>query len=113
MKLPPRPRWSRDPGLQALAVLVALAAVGFVMLGLSWRGGARTQFVPLQVPWLVSGGFAGLALLGLALGAVSIHLSRRDDAADRAAYDRFTRDLAALADELRASGRPRRRRQGM
>ena len=65
--------------------------------------------MPLQLPWLLSGSIAGLALLGLALGATSIHLSRRDDAADRAAYEEFTRGVAELAEDLRTGRRALRR----
>lgn len=101
-----------DPGAQALLVLAALAAAGFVMLGLAWRGAARTPYVPLQLPWLVSGGVVGLALLGMALGGWSIHLGRRQDAAHRAAAEDLVREAAELAEDLR-SGRvtlPRDRR---
>src|ERR1044072_5029407 len=78
------PRWMaalHDPGVQSMLILAAIAIAGFVMLGLAWRGGARTPYVPLQLPWFVSGGMAGLALLGMALGGWSIHLGRRQDAA--------------------------------
>ncbi|HEU5033262.1 MAG TPA: hypothetical protein VFT62_00730 [Mycobacteriales bacterium] len=91
----------RDPGVQALAVLAGLAAAGFVMLGLAWRGAARTVYVPLQSPWVLSGGLAGLALLGMALGAWSIHLGRRSDAEHRAVVEDVVREAAELAEELR------------
>jgi hypothetical protein len=100
----------RDPGIQAAVVLGLLAVAGFVMLALGWRGGARTPYVPLQLPWLVSGGFAGLALLGMALGAWSIHLGRRADAAHRASVEDLVREAAELAEGLRTGRRrlPRR-----
>ena len=108
MKLPAvRLPWAarlRDPGVQAVLVLAGLAIVAFVMMGLSWRGGARTTYVPLQIPWFVSGGMAGLALLGMALGAWSIHLGRRQDAAHRAATEDLVREAVELAEDLR-SGR--------
>jgi hypothetical protein len=102
----------RDPGVQAVAILAGLAVVAFVMMGLAWRGGARTTYVPLQIPWFVSGGMAGLALLGMALGGWSIHLGRRQDAAHRAATDDLVREAVELAEDLR-TGRltlPRDRR---
>ena len=107
-----RPDALRDPGVQGVLVLVALAVMAFVGLALAWRGGARTPYVPLQLPWLVSGGMAGLALLGMALGALSIHLGRRQDAEHRAAADDLVREAAELAEDLR-TGRitlPRDRR---
>ena len=101
------PRWLaavRDPGVQAVLVLAGLAVVAFAMMGLAWRGGARTTYVPLQIPWFVSGGMAGLALLGMALGGWSIHLGRRQDAEHRAATEDLVREAVELAEDLR-SGR--------
>ena len=91
----------RDPGVQAVVVLVLLAIAGFVMLGLAWRGAARTIYVPLQMPWVLSGGFAGIGLLGLAYGALSIDLGRRQDAIHRAEVEELVRTAATLAEELR------------
>ena len=99
------PRWVaalQDPGIQAVLVLAGLAVAAFVMFGLAWRGGARTPYVPLQMPWLVSGGMAGLALLGMAVGAWSIHLGRRQDALHRAATEDLVREAVELAEEVRA-----------
>lgn len=103
------PRWAhpaRDPGVRGLGVLVGFAVIAFVMFGLAWRGVARTIYVPLQMPWLLSGGFMALALLGLALGAWSIHLSRRDNAVHRAAFEDFVHDTAELVEGIRKSRQP-------
>jgi hypothetical protein len=99
------PRWLRDPSNQSIVVLASIAAVGCVMWGLAWRGVARTVYVPLQLPWLLSGGIAGLALLGLALAGWSIHLGRRQDAIHRAAVEDLVRTGATLAEELRSGQR--------
>jgi uncharacterized membrane protein len=88
----------RDPGVRAGLVLVAVVIAGFVMIPLAWRGVARAQFVPLQVPWLLSAGVAGLALIGGALGALTIHIGRRADAQHRAAMDDVIRTAIELAD---------------
>ena len=109
------PRWMaalHDPGIQSVLVLAGLAVAAFVMFALAWRGGARTPYVPLQMPWLVSGGLAGLGLLGMALGAWSIHLGRRQDALHRVAADDLVREAVELAEGLRAGGGcPARRNQ--
>ena len=88
--------------MQAFVVLGGLVVAGFVMLGLGWRGAAATVYVPLQLPWVVSGSLAGLALVGMGLGAWSIHLGRREDAAHRHAVETLVRDAAELAEHLRA-----------
>ena len=95
----------RDPWVQSLLVLASLAVIGGVMWALAWRGVARTVYVPLQLPWLVSGGIAGLALLGLALAGWSIHLGRRQDAIHRADVEDLVRTGATLAEELRRGQR--------
>jgi len=98
-------RLSGDAFVQAVAVLAALAVAGFVMLGLAWRGAARTTFVPLQSPWVLSGGLAGLALVGMSLGALSIHASRRSDAEHRAAMEDLVRAAAGVAEDVRTGRR--------
>jgi hypothetical protein len=92
----------RDPGVQVLFVMAALAVGGFVLLALGWRGVARTVYVPFQLPWVVSSSLAGLGVLGFALGAWSIHLGRRQDAAHRAVAELLARDAVELAERFRA-----------
>lgn len=94
-----------DPGIQAMVVLALLAVAGFVMLTLAWRGAARTIYVPLQSPWVLSGGVAGLALVGMALGAWSIHEGRRRDAEHRAVMEDLVREAAELAEDVRSGRR--------
>jgi hypothetical protein len=95
----------RDPGIQVVLVLLGIALAGVAMLVLGWRGAARTIYVPFQVPWIVSSSLAGLGVIGFALGAWSIHLGRRQDAANRALVEQLTRDAAELAEDLRTGRR--------
>jgi hypothetical protein len=99
----------RDPGVQVIGVLVALALVAFGLLAWGWRGVARTPYVPFQLPWLISASVVGIGLLGFALGAWSIHLGRRQDAAHRFATERLVRDAVELADRA-ANGSALRKR---
>ena len=100
-----------DAGLRAVFVLAAIAVAGFVMFGVAWHGAARTPYVPLQMPWLVSGSLLGLAVVGMAIGGWSIHLARRQDAAHRDAVETLVRDAVELVEDLRTGRRalPRRR----
>ena len=99
----------RDPGVQVIGVLVVLAVVAFGLLAWGWRGVARTPYVPFQMPWLISASVVGIGLLGFALGAWSIHLGRRQDAAHRAATEQLVRDAAELADRATRAGALRKR----
>ena len=91
----------RDSGIQAMVVLFALAIAGFVLMALAWRGAARYIYVPLQIPWLMSGGLIGLALVGISLGAWNIHLGRRYDALHRHEVERAVRDVSVLCEQIR------------
>ncbi len=112
VEVPPWVAALRDPGIRAVLVLFGLALAGFALLSLAWRGGARTPYVPLQMPWLISGGIAGLALIGAALAGWSIHLGRRSDAAHRLEVEDAVHDVATLCEEIRSGRRqlPRRSR---
>jgi hypothetical protein len=89
-----------DPGLRSALVLVAVGIGGFVLFPFAWRGVARTTFVPLQLPWLLSAGVAGICLIGAAFGMLSIHIGRRVDAAHRAAVDEVVRTALEMVDEV-------------
>jgi hypothetical protein len=99
----------RDSGIQAMVVLALIAIAGFVLMGLAWSGAARLIYVPLQVPWLVSGGAVGLALVGTAFAAWNIQLGRRHDAVHRAEVEQIVRDVTERLEQLRAEGGLRRR----
>jgi hypothetical protein len=60
-------------------------ALGFVMIGLGWRTLARSRFVDLQFPGLVSGSIAGLMLVccGCALALASHTRRSRADVVSR------------------------------
>ncbi len=80
---------------------------GFSAMALAWRGTASSLLVPTQLPFLVSGGIGGAALLVAAVALLMTHLERRHEAADRVELDTMVRVTAALADAIRA-----RRRRG-
>ncbi len=92
------------PAVSTGIVLVGMAMAAFVAIGLAWRGAAATEFVPYQLPFLVSGGVVGLALLVFALGMFDVHANRVLGAqrhADTNAALREAVELLALAPTIR------------
>ena len=78
---------------------VVVAAVGLVLLVIGWSDVAGTVDVGRQMPYLMSTGLPGIALVMVGLVLVNISI-RRQDSAERA------RQMSALTetlDKLRAS----------
>lgn len=87
-----------DRGVRAALVLVVVAACGFAIIGFAWSEVAARLYVPLQLPFLVSGVFSGVAITGTCLALLAVHLERRAAATDRLALDRAIATIAELAD---------------
>ena len=60
-------RFVRHPAFPGLVVMTLLAVAGFVAVGVAWYQAAGLFHVALQLPYLVSGGLGGLALIGSGL----------------------------------------------
>jgi hypothetical protein len=78
---------------------VVLAAVGVLALFLAWNGAAGVDHVEGQIPYLISGGLLGIALVGAGLTIVNVQ-ARRQDTADVLAK------LDELAEALQRTGEP-------
>jgi hypothetical protein len=88
--------WSRLGGQLGLGC----AAVGLLFIGLAWNGAASVDFVQGQVPYLLSGGAFGLALVVLGAALVIVQNSRRDRALLQAQLEDLNRSLGRLATAL-------------
>ena len=92
-------------------VLVGIAGIAALPLG--WHIVARTLFVPFQVPGLISGGLAGIALLGSAALLLNAQLERHASARRSEEIDALLDEAAALvaaAANRRGRAAPKRRR---
>lgn len=87
----------RDPALPGVLFLLSLAAIGCVVLALAVHGSAGTPWVPLQVPYLVSGGFGGGALVAAGALLAALQAERRDHASERIETQRMLDELSVLA----------------
>jgi hypothetical protein len=88
--------WLRDPALPGLLLMALLMALGFVAFYLGWRGSARTIYVALQIPHVVSAGIAGVALVALGAALFNVQMSRRDAAREEKLTDDVLDEIAAL-----------------
>jgi hypothetical protein len=95
-----RPRWLQDPAAPSLVLFAGLVLSGFVAIGIGWKVAARTPFVPLQTPALVSGAMGGLALVLLGTGLANVQIGRRLAAVERAETAALLDEAAALVETL-------------
>lgn len=75
-------RW--QPAYWATAIGAAMVLVGFAGLLLGWRGAAALLLVPLQLPYVLSGGLAGVALVGSGAALLNVQITRHLAARERA-----------------------------
>lgn len=92
----------RIPALRPLSpvptyVGIAVTALGFVLIAFAWGAVAGETNVALQMPYLVSGGITGLALVMVGLTVISVAARRRDAVLRE-------QQTALLADALRELG---------
>ncbi len=82
---------------------IGLCVAGFVLLTFTWGRVADEVQVYRQIPYLVSGGFTGLALVLIGVTVVNV-AAKRTDAADRERqHDQLTGALRELRVTLDAS----------
>lgn len=84
---------------------LSVVMVGFAFLGFTWGQVAGEAIVARQLPYVVSGGFAGLALviIGTAVGVVASWRAERQ--ADQFELERMCALMGELADILRSQSR--------
>jgi len=95
-----------DPFRRSIIISIALILGGFVAIGLAWRGAARSLIVAEQLPFLVSGGVGGLALIAAGAGVLAVQSSRYWNARERKQLDRLI-SLASAADAQERSATSR------
>lgn len=68
-------KWARS---SPVSVGVLLCVAGFIALFLAWNGAAAKDFVQGQLPYVISGGMVGLALVGCGLTVINVQARRAD-----------------------------------
>jgi hypothetical protein len=93
-------RWGKLGGQLGIGYCLA----GIVLIFLGWNGAASYDRVTAQIPYLVSGGLAGLALVVLGASLLIVQSNRTDRAALQASVD----ELRGALERLAAPGTPGR-----
>lgn len=94
------PGWLGRASVVPTLAGVVLTAVGFAVLGYSWVKVADETNVALQLPYFLSGGLVGLALVMVGLVTVSIATKRRDAAERASQAQHLAGSLQDLLDAL-------------
>jgi hypothetical protein len=84
-------------GLSSLFV-----GAGFVVIAVAWNGAASKDFTQGQIPYLLSGGAAGLGLIGVGIGLMLFESGRRS----RAHLDAQMARIITTLEEMRLATSP-------
>ncbi len=107
------PSWLRASASTWVWVSVTIAVVGFVLIAVAWGQVSRESEVYRQLPYVVSAGIFGLAVLMVALAVLNVATRQRDTLERERQIDRLVDVMEELRTELRelsASQRQVRRR---
>jgi hypothetical protein len=105
---------ARVPALRPLSpvptyVGIGVSAIGFVLIAIAWGQVAGETLVSRQLPYLVSGGITGLALVMVGMTVVSVAARRRDATLREQQNELLAdalRELAISLEERREVRRP-------
>src|SRR4051812_14305109 len=75
-------------------------AIGILLIGLGWNGAAGVDFPQGQIPYLLSGGALGLALVVLGATLIVVQTMRRDRARLEAQLAELNHAVARLANAV-------------
>jgi hypothetical protein len=89
----------RLPASTGLALAVALALLGFALIGVTWWQVSDLTNIAQQLPYFVSGGLTGIGLVVLSAATLVVVTRRGDDARREAQAEALVEALRALADK--------------
>jgi hypothetical protein len=89
---------AKDPALPGIIFADAVTLLGVALAAFVWLPMAGFAYVAFQLPYLVSGGLAGLSLVAVGVIVASALGRRREQAMVSRSMAGFCDDLASLAD---------------
>lgn len=84
----------------AVLLSAALIVLGLILIAVGGASMRGTSFIPTQLSYAVSGGLAGLALVGVGLGLWQAHVHRVTEAQIRVRWSRIIDETADLLDVI-------------
>ena len=99
-------RIGADAFSRSVILALALIAGGFVAIGLGWKGVAASLVVAEQLPYLLSGGVGGLALILTGSGILAVQASRYWNARERRRLELILERAGAVSAGPRAEPAP-------
>jgi hypothetical protein len=90
----------RGPAKLATYIGIAMVLGGFALIGLAWNGSAAEDRLAAQFPFLLSGGIAGLGLIGAGAGVLFVQALREIDAEESVQLEQVTAGLRRTAAAL-------------
>lgn len=89
--------WLLSPESRAVVYLgLAVIVAGFAVIAFTWSKVAATLAVPIQVPYIASGGFVGLGLVVVGAVIVSVGVKRRDNFARLRRLEKLTATMESI-----------------
>jgi hypothetical protein len=99
-------KWATNSPVSAGVLLVV---AGFVALFLAWNGAAGVDYVEGQLPYVISGGLAGIGLIAAGLTVVNVQARRQDQAQLIARLEQLIEHIEARDEAAAAAPASRRR----
>ena len=93
-------RWSGLGGKLGMS----FAALGFVLIVVAWNGAAGVDYTQGQIPYLISGGIAGLGLIVLGGALILTESGRHDRAELQRQLEELNATVSRLAPSLAVAG---------
>lgn len=78
-----------NPGRLGGQLGIGLCLLGFLVIFFGWNGAASQDYVPAQLPFLISGGAAGLGIVVVGAAMVIVQNQRADRARLEAVLERL------------------------
>jgi hypothetical protein len=105
--------WFTSPDSRAVIYLgLIIVVAGFALIAFTWSKIAATLSVPLQIPYIASGGFVGLGLIVVGVAIMSIGVKRRDNFGRIRRLEKLSATMESIKESVGGSNADSKRDSG-